>query len=106
MGASQSRRAGGRRGVVSGAEVEAVIAQTTHTLVIDDFWPTLTNRLMRAHWAARQRLLRQDAQVVACSAFMQNVPKAVGKRRVRVLVKHRAGSPAPDADAVLKSLLD
>jgi hypothetical protein len=79
---------------------------TTHTLTLGGWQPTRLNVLLRLHWGARLRALRGDADVVAAEAFRQGVPKAAGKRRVSLTVRHRKGVAAPDPDSLWKGLLD
>lgn len=77
---------------------------STHTLVIDDWRPVGLNLLLRSHWGKRARLKRLDRETVAVYALARRVPKATGRRRVSVSVDcHKT---PPDADNVLKSLLD
>lgn len=77
-----------------------------HTLILDAFQPHRLNVLLRLHWAARNRALKGDADVVAAEAFRQGIPKAAGKRRVSLTVRHGRSVKAADADALWKSLLD
>lgn len=77
---------------------------STHTLVIEDWRPVGLNLLLRSHWAKRARLKRLDRETVAVYALNARVPRATGRRRVSVAVEC-CKSP-PDADNVLKSLLD
>lgn len=77
---------------------------STHVLTIDDWRPVGLNLLLRSHWAKRARLKRLDRETVAVYALALGVPKATGRRRVSVSVEC-CKSP-PDADNVLKSLLD
>jgi hypothetical protein len=76
-----------------------------HTLAMD-WWPALSNRLLRTHWATRSRLLRCGAEALALDALSQGVPKATGKRRVSLTVLYNNESHRPDPDAFWKVTLD
>lgn len=78
----------------------------THTLNLHGWRPTPLNRLMRMHWAKRNRLIQEEKAVVAYEARAQEIPKAQGKRRVSLVIEHRKGRKVPDADALLKVMLD
>lgn len=77
---------------------------STHVLTIDDWRPVGLNLLLRSHWGKRARLKRLDRETVAVYALNARVPRATGRRRVSVAVT-TAATP-PDADNLLKSLLD
>lgn len=76
-----------------------------HILTLD-WYPTLVNRLLRCHWAKRSRLLRGDVLALTVDSLNQSIPKARGKRRVRLTVLYSNPSHRPDGDGLLKSLLD
>lgn len=77
---------------------------STHVLTIDDWRPVGLNLLLRSHWGKRARLKRLDRETVAVHALAQRVPRATARRRVSVSVEcHKT---PPDADNLLKSLLD
>lgn len=76
-----------------------------HTLALD-WWPVLSNRLLRLHWAARSSRMRQDAGALAIYALNQGVPKARGKRRVSLTVLYSHEGNRPDPDAMWKVTLD
>ncbi len=76
----------------------------THVLRIDNWWPTRINVLMRSHYHARNRLLKQDAEVIGLEALRQHIPRATGRRRVSLLIRYK--NHALDPDGALKSLFD
>jgi len=78
---------------------------TIHTLTIPDFLPQNLNRLLRTHWAKRNRAIRADSELVAIFAIQAGIPKANGKRRLALAFTTNA-QVAPDADNLLKAMLD
>lgn len=78
----------------------------THTFSFPGH-PALLNALLRAHWAERGRLKRNDRTLVYFAARAAGVPRAAGKRRVSLhLAGWARGGPFPDRDNCLKSVLD
>jgi hypothetical protein len=81
-------------------------------LVIDNWWPTLVNVLLRADKYTRCRLLHEDAELIAAEALNQRLTRTTRRkgdsvrRRVSLLIRYRKGETAPDPDACWKSLLD
>lgn len=78
----------------------------TYTLTIPKWKPTSVNRLLSGHWSKGYRLKKQDANRVALEARAAGIPTATGSRRVSVTVTVCGRGRSPDADGVLKSLLD
>lgn len=77
---------------------------STHGLIIDGWHPCRLNQLVSVHWANRSRLKRVDRQFVA--TYGRDLPRATGKRRVRLRIVLGPGQRAGDPDAYWKSLLD
>lgn len=78
----------------------------THVLRIPGWRPTLTNILLRMHWKARNRALKDDAAIIWAEAYSQGIPKATGKRRMVQVIQSVGNRRPPDDDATLKSLQD
>lgn len=78
---------------------------TIYTFTVPDWLPISVNYLMRARGYALRRRKQQDAQLIATYAFLAQIPKATGRRRVsaRYVCSRKS---RPDADNLLKSLLD
>jgi hypothetical protein len=75
------------------------------TMEIPGWAPTLDNRLVYAHWSVARRRKRRDAEVVGMAALVYGVPRATGRRRLRLTIRGRFGR-FPDDPAPLKSLWD
>src|SRR5262245_38299111 len=77
---------------------------------IDNWQPLSMNRVMRLHYHARNRRLAEDAFVVRAAFMDTKIPKAAGKRRVRLFFgwpdKKGMESRAPDGDNALKAIAD
>jgi len=101
-GRSKSTARVGNAGMETRCSMTSV---TMHTLTIPDFIPQNLNRLLRTHWAKRNRAIRADADLVAVLAMQAGIPKARGKRRLSLAVTTNT-NVAPDADNLLKAMLD
>ncbi len=66
--------------------------------------PTPLNKLMTCHWANAGRLKKLDLMVVEIAS--SGLPKAKGKRRVRMTITLAKHQRAPDPDALWKTTLD
>ena len=66
--------------------------------------PTPLNKLLKMHHMAAHRAKKGDMQMVA--VYGRHVPKAVGKRRVRLILRLKKGQRGVDPDAPLKVALD
>jgi hypothetical protein len=79
-----------------------------HEISIPDFLPTTVNDLLRIHWAARNRLLKEEAQLVAVYARLHAVPPASCRRRVTIAFRAPGGRgrKVGDPEARYKGLLD
>ena len=75
-----------------------------HTIDIPSWNPVPINKWRGRHWGVRHKLQRGQAAIIGVYALQQGVPKATGRRKVRLTV-YKPGK-APDADAYDKSLLD
>ena len=75
-------------------------------MVIRDWMPTPLNKLLGSHWAARGRMKRHDADVLAFEMARQHIPVARTKLRLSVLIVLPKGKRACDPDAIQKSLAD
>lgn len=78
---------------------------TTHRLVIDQWRPVFANELLKAHWGTAAKRKRIDRQMVQVHALRDGIPRATGRRRVRLTIAGPWRRP-PDPDAPLKSTLD
>ena len=72
---------------------------------IPGYVPASTNRLMRLHWAQRNRVLKAEAELVAAYVLGAGVPRATGKRRVSIDISQARGR-LMDPDNCLKGLID
>jgi hypothetical protein len=77
-----------------------------HRLVIDGWHPARLNQLVGCHWGTRSKRKRVDREVIALEALAQKIPKAMGKRRVSLVLTLAPRQRAGDLDAYWKSLLD
>ena len=79
----------------------------TYTITIPDWCPATVNTFLGRHWARKHRLRRAMTEMIGSYAWAQSVPKATGKRRVKLTVTGWAsGGRLPDKDAFDKLLLD
>jgi Holliday junction resolvase RusA-like endonuclease len=77
-----------------------------YVLTIDGWHPCALNRLIGCHWGTASRLKKRDRRRVGLEALAQRIPKATGKRRVRLHLVLRPRQRRCDVDAYHKSLLD
>lgn len=79
-----------------------------YVIEIPDFLPATVNDLLRMHWAPRNRLLKEEAQLVALYARLAGVPPASCRRRVTIAFRAPGGRRAKvgDPEARFKGLLD
>jgi hypothetical protein len=82
-------------------------AMTSHILTIPHWIPVSTNKLLKAHWAARNKLKKKDANIIWGRALEDRIPTALQRRKVEIhfILKPQRGRPI-DPDNCLKSLLD
>jgi hypothetical protein len=85
-------------------EFTVVVDPGRIVLTIDGWRPTLANELKRHPFVAAGAKKR-DADLLTLIAQSQRLPRAVGKRRLSVVIRNRFGR-LPDHDAPLKSLFD
>jgi hypothetical protein len=64
------------------------------------------NRVRGRHWSVEHRAKRFAAEVLAAEALAQGVPRATGRRRVRLRLTGWPKGRLPDGDAFDKILLD
>ncbi len=79
---------------------------TIWTIEIPGWIPYSTNRMIRAHWGKATKYKRAAYAAIDAMAFNAGVPQARGKRRVSVTVTVSGRGRLPDADNMLKCLLD
>lgn len=79
---------------------------TEYTIIIPHWHPTPLNKLIHKHWGRTMRLKHADAQMIGTYAHIVNIPKATGKRSVRLIIILGKGQRACDPDAYYKSPLD
>ena len=77
---------------------------TCFTIEIPRWHPVPLNKLMNCHWGKRDRLKKDDQQMIF--GYTRNIPKAEGKRRVSLHITLDKGQRAFDPDAYTKSLND
>lgn len=77
---------------------------TSYRVVINDWHPTTTNKLLSSHWSKSRKLKAQDAQMIW--AYCNRIPKATGRRQLRVVITLAGRGRPPDPDAYFKSLND
>ena len=76
------------------------------TVEIPDWTPPPLNKLMRMHWGVAARHKRAVYGLIDVMLWKHRVPRAEGRRRVSVAVTVAGRSGIPDADGILKLLLD
>lgn len=74
-------------------------------LELKGWTPPSVNRLLGAHWSKRSKMKREVAGLLKWAALFV-IPDAKGKRLVSIEVNVPNMSHAPDADNVLKAMLD
>ncbi len=75
------------------------------TITIPDWHPAKLNELL-GDWRKRERLKKGDRFLVAYYCREQNLPVALGRRRVSLLLTLKPRQRGGDPDAYWKSLLD
>lgn len=75
-----------------------------HEIIIPDWHPTSVNKLINSHWAVAHKLKKRDKVEVRYAS--NHIPKAIGKRRVQVIIELGKGQRALDPDNYQKSLGD
>lgn len=78
----------------------------SHILVIPNWHPASVNQLLKVHWRRRKSLKDVDVQMVGVYARQERVPRAAGKRKIRVIITLGRGQRACDPDNYMKCLLD
>jgi hypothetical protein len=81
-------------------------AEVGHVLVIEGWHPCRLNQLVGCHWGTRSKRKRLDREVIALEALVQKIPKALGKRRISLVLTLAPRQRAGDPDSAWKSLLD
>ena len=77
-----------------------------YTLRIDNWHPRRLNELLAVHWSKAGQLKKADQQLVAAMSLNARIPRATGKRRVRLHLILAPRQRGADPDAYWKSLLD
>lgn len=76
-----------------------------HEIIIPNFHPARLNQLIGCyHWSKAHKLKKSDAKMIA--AYSRHVEKAVGKRKVKLIVTMGPRMRCPDVDSFWKSTLD
>lgn len=75
-----------------------------HTIEIPDYTPPLLNQFVGKHWAIGAKLKKECRQFIA--VYGRDVPKATGRRMVRLDVWGWPKGRRPDRDAFDKATLD
>lgn len=77
----------------------------SYTFEIPNYRPPRLNQHVGRHWSVKHKLRKEAADMIA--AYSRNVPRATGRRGVRVAVlRKRAQGNLPDQDAYGKLFLD
>lgn len=74
------------------------------TIYIERWHPTTINKLLGSHFGMRHKMKKVDAEMIA--AYSRHVPKAVGKRKVEIMIYVEGKGRRADPDAYFKSTLD
>lgn len=77
-----------------------------HRITIPAWRPARDNELMSRHWRTKHKLKSFDAEIVAVYAKRENIPPALGKRRVSLEITLACRQKKADPLAYAKSLLD
>jgi Holliday junction resolvase RusA-like endonuclease len=78
----------------------------TYRLTIDNWRPATLNRLMRGKIRTRIKLSEIDKNMVCAYAIHHRIPRALGRRRVDLLITLKGRDKEADVDAYWKSTLD
>lgn len=81
------------------------MAATTWTLNIPGWRPCSLND-MTGYWGKRHKIKAKDRDVIGLAVLACGIPKAIGKRRVDLLVVYPKGARSHDPDAFFKSAND
>ncbi len=81
-------------------------AATVHVLTLLKWTPPSINQFVSKHWSALYRAKNRAAKYLWIEALAQGVPRAKGRRRLAIEVHGAATGRPPDADNLLKVLLD
>lgn len=73
---------------------------------IPNWHPTPLNKLLNSHWAIAAKMKRNVTQMISAYAHNAQIPKATGKRSLRLIITLGKGQRACDPDAYFKSTLD
>lgn len=87
------------------ADDETVVVGV-YRMVIPRWHPTKLNDLLNCHWAVADRRKTADREQLAASAWMADIPKATGKRRVTLTIILGPRQRGGDVDCYWKSTLD
>lgn len=68
--------------------------------------PARLNELISVHWTQKYKRKNADRQKLLVECQNQNIPRAVGKRRLSLVWILGKGDRTPDQDGLHKSLLD
>lgn len=82
------------------------IKRTLHRLTIAGWRPRRLNEFTSQHWVVRRKLKADDALRLLVECQNQEIPRAIGRRRVGLVWILGKGERTPDADGLWKSLLD
>jgi hypothetical protein len=83
-----------------------ITTPAVHRLWIPGWLPTPLNRLMRTHWAKRNRVVRAEYYTIVLHARTQSIAPATGPRILRVELRLEAKDRERDGDACVKALRD
>ncbi len=75
-----------------------------YEIKIDNYHPTRLNQLMNVHWSVANKKKKADTLMI--SACSQHIPKALGKRRVELIIEMGSKQRCADVDAFWKVVLD
>jgi len=75
-----------------------------YEIIIPDWHPVSANKLINSHWAVANKLKKKDKVEIRYAS--NHIPKALGKRRVELIIELGKGQRALDPDNYQKSLGD
>jgi hypothetical protein len=76
----------------------------SYSIHISNWHPTPVNKIINSYWSIAHRLKKADKAMVYF--YGKDIPKAEGKRSVKLLITLGKGQHGCDPDAYNKSLLD
>lgn len=79
---------------------------TEYTIHIPHWHPVRLNQLLNCHWGWAHSLKTANTQMIGVYAHQAKVPKATGRRSVKMLITMGKGQRTGDPDAYYKTTHD